>query len=157
MRCQGSKDFRQMARKRTRGLTKWAILGSKSRTPAEAPGASPRGIARARVRTACDDRREYCRATLRYRGCRFYAGGLLKGYARGRRTSVKPDEARHEIKRLEDERLRLSPDVMGGDPAAVAEDRRLERRRRELASTGRGTGPDRARDPERRDDPGGAA
>ena len=70
---------------------------------------------------------------------------------------MKPDEARHEIKRLEDERLRLSPDVMGGDPAAVAEDRRLERRIRELASTGRGTGPDRARDPGRRDDPGGDA
>jgi hypothetical protein len=69
---------------------------------------------------------------------------------------VKPDEARKEIKRLEDERLRLSPEVMGGDPAAVEEDRRLERRIRELAATG-GEGPDRARDPGRRDDPGGVA
>lgn len=70
---------------------------------------------------------------------------------------MKPDEVRREIKRLEDERLRLSPEVMGGSPAALAEDRRLERRIRELASTGRGTGPDRARNPGRRDNPGGAA
>ena len=81
----------------------------------------------------------------------------LPGGTRGRQRGVEPDEVRSEIKRLEDERLRLSPDVMGGDPAAVEEDRRLERRIRELASTGRGTGPDRARDPGRRDDPGGVA
>ena len=70
---------------------------------------------------------------------------------------MKPDGVREEIKRLEDERLRLSPEVMGGNPSAVEEDGRLERRIMELASTGRGTGPDRAREPGRRDDPGGAA
>ena len=70
---------------------------------------------------------------------------------------MKPDKVRKEIKRLEDERLRLSPRVMGGDAEALEEDRRLEARIRELASTGRGTGPDRAREPGRRDDPGGTA
>ena len=70
---------------------------------------------------------------------------------------MNPDEARAEIKRLEDERLRLSAEVMGGDTAALEEDGRLEKRIRELASTGRGDQPDRAREPGRRDDPGGVA
>ena len=66
------------------------------------------------------------------------------------------DEARREVKRLEDERLRLAPEVMDGDPAAVAKDRRLERRIRELAGSGRGQHPDGAIEPERREGTGGA-
>jgi hypothetical protein len=50
---------------------------------------------------------------------------------------MRPEEVRREVKRLEDERLRLAPGVTGGDPAAVAEDRRLEGRIRELARTER--------------------
>lgn len=50
---------------------------------------------------------------------------------------MKPDEARREIRRLEDERLRIAPEVMGGDRRAFEEDRRLERRIMELASTDR--------------------
>ena len=50
---------------------------------------------------------------------------------------MKPDEARREIKRLEDERLRIAPEVMGGDRHAFEEDRRLERRIMELASADR--------------------
>ena len=52
---------------------------------------------------------------------------------------MRPEEVRREVKRLEDERLRLAPEVTGGDPAAVAEDRRLEKRIRELARTERET------------------
>ncbi len=70
---------------------------------------------------------------------------------------MNPEEVRREIKRLEDERLRLSPEVMGGNPEAVEEDRRLEARIRRLANTGRGDQPDRAREPGRRDNPGGAS
>jgi hypothetical protein len=47
---------------------------------------------------------------------------------------LKPEEVRTEILRLEEERLRLAPEVMGGDPTAVEEDRRLEYRIRELAA-----------------------
>ena len=65
---------------------------------------------------------------------------------------VRLEEVRLEVKRLEDERLRLAPEVMGGDPAAVAEDRRLERRIRELAGSVRGHHPDGAIEPELRDD-----
>ena len=50
---------------------------------------------------------------------------------------MNPDEARREVKRLENVRLRLAPEVMGGDPVAVAEDRRLERRIMELAGSER--------------------
>jgi hypothetical protein len=50
---------------------------------------------------------------------------------------VKPDEIRTEILRLEEERVRIAPEVMGGDPAAAEEDRRLERRLRELAGAER--------------------
>ncbi len=70
---------------------------------------------------------------------------------------MNPEEVRREIKRLEDERLRLSPRVMGGNPEALEEDLRLEARIRRLAATGRGGQPDRAGEPERRDDPGGTA
>jgi hypothetical protein len=69
---------------------------------------------------------------------------------------MNPEEARREAKRLEDERLRLAPKVTGGDPAAAAEDRRLERRIRELAGTGRGHYPDGVIVPERRDGTGAA-
>ena len=65
---------------------------------------------------------------------------------------MKPEEVR-----LEDERLRLSPEVMCGDAEALEEDLRLEARIRRLARTGQGDQPDRARLPGRRDDPGGAA
>jgi hypothetical protein len=40
---------------------------------------------------------------------------------------------REEILRLEEERIRMAPEVMGGEPGAVEEDRRLEERIRELA------------------------
>ena len=44
-----------------------------------------------------------------------------------------PEELREKILRLEEERIRMAPEVMGGEPGAVEEDRRLERRIRELA------------------------
>ena len=46
---------------------------------------------------------------------------------------MRAEELRQEILRLEERRLRIAPDVMGGEPGAVEEDRRLERRIRELA------------------------
>ena len=55
---------------------------------------------------------------------------------------MKPEEVRREILRLEDECLRLSHEVMGGDPEAAAEGRRLEKRIRELAGSERGDYPD---------------
>jgi len=66
--------------------------------------------------------------------------------------AVRPEEVRRELKCLEDERLRLAPEVMGGDPAAAREDRRLERRIRELARCERGHHPEGAIEPELRDD-----
>lgn len=72
---------------------------------------------------------------------------------------MRPEEARRKVKRLEDERLRLAPEVTGGDPAAVAEDHRLEGRIRELAACGRGHNPDEAIgaiEAELGDDSGGA-
>jgi hypothetical protein len=51
--------------------------------------------------------------------------------------SVKPEEVRAEILRLEQERLRIAPEVMGGDYAALEKDKRLERRIMELASAER--------------------
>jgi hypothetical protein len=50
---------------------------------------------------------------------------------------VKPEDARREIKRLEARRLRLAPEVIGGNPSVVEEDRGLERRIMELASAER--------------------
>ncbi len=41
--------------------------------------------------------------------------------------------AREEVEELEAARLRLSGDVMRGDPRALGEDRRLERRLRDLS------------------------
>ncbi len=46
---------------------------------------------------------------------------------------MRPEELRQEILRLEERRLRIAPEVMGGEPGAVEEDRRLEGRIRELA------------------------
>ena len=68
---------------------------------------------------------------------------------------MKPDEARREIKRLEDERLRIAPEVMGGDRKAFEEDRRLERRIMELASTDRESRADELREAWRKNHPGG--
>ena len=66
---------------------------------------------------------------------------------------VRPEGGvRRELKRLEDERPRLDPEVMGGDPAAAREDRRLEQRIRELAGSERGHHPDRVIEPELRDE-----
>jgi hypothetical protein len=67
---------------------------------------------------------------------------------------VKPEEVRREIKRLEDERLRLTPEVMGGNPHALREDRRLERRLMELASSDRETRADELREAWRSRHPG---
>jgi hypothetical protein len=66
---------------------------------------------------------------------------------------MNPDEVRREVKSLEDERLRLAPEVTGGDPAAVEEDRRLEERIRELASTEREARSDELRAAWRRNHP----
>ena len=66
---------------------------------------------------------------------------------------MRPEEARREIKRLEDERLRLDPEVAGGGPAAVAGDRRPEERIRELSGSGRRRHPVGAIEPGRRDGP----
>ena len=60
------------------------------------------------------------------------------------------DETRREVKRLEDERLRLAPEVMGGNPEAVEKDKRLEERIREIAGGGE-THPDGATEPDSRD------
>ncbi len=38
---------------------------------------------------------------------------------------VKPEEVRREIKRLEDERLRLAPEVMGGNREVFERDKDL--------------------------------
>src|SRR5215212_10157609 len=74
---------------------------------------------------------------MRATGGRGGRGGANEPAATG--GSVRPEEVRREVKRLEDERLRLAPEVTGGDPAAVAEDQRLEKCIRELASTERET------------------
>jgi hypothetical protein len=50
---------------------------------------------------------------------------------------VKPEKVRREVKRLEDERLRLAPEIMGGDREALERDMDLERRIMELASAER--------------------
>ena len=50
---------------------------------------------------------------------------------------MKPDQVRDEVRRLEDERLRLAPEVMVGNPEALERDKRLEARIRELAGTSR--------------------
>ena len=68
---------------------------------------------------------------------------------------MKPEDVRREIKRLEDRRLRLAPEVMGGNPEALEEDKRLERRLMELAGSDRDTRADELREAWRRNHPGG--
>ncbi len=68
---------------------------------------------------------------------------------------MKPVDVRREIKRLEDRRLRIAPEVMGGNPSAVEEDRGLERRIMELASADREGRADELREAWRRNHPGG--
>ena len=70
---------------------------------------------------------------------------------------MKPHEVREEILRLEQERRRLAPEVMGGDSAALEEDERLERRIMELARLDREARSDQLRESWRRNHPGGAA
>ena len=68
---------------------------------------------------------------------------------------MKPEEVKAEIKRLEDRRLGLAPEVMGGNPSALEEDRGLERRIMELASTNRDARADELSAAWRRRHPGG--
>ncbi len=68
---------------------------------------------------------------------------------------MKPEDVRREIKRLEDRRLRIAPEVMGGNLSAVEEDRGLERRIMELASAEREGRADELRESWRRNHPGG--
>ena len=68
---------------------------------------------------------------------------------------MKPEEVRAEIKRLEDRRLRLAPEVMGGERSALKEDRGLERRIMELASRDREARADELREAWRKRHPGG--
>ena len=70
---------------------------------------------------------------------------------------MKPEEVRQEIKRLEARRLELAPEVMGGNRSAVEEDRGLERRIMELASTEREARADELREAWRKRHPGGEA
>ena len=67
---------------------------------------------------------------------------------------MKPEEVKAEIKRLEDRRLELAPEVMGGNRSALEEDRRLERRIMELASTDREARADELREAWRKRHPG---
>jgi hypothetical protein len=67
---------------------------------------------------------------------------------------VNLDDVRREIKCLEDERLRLAPEVMGGDREAVERDRDLERRIMDLAGSDRETRADELREAWRRRHPG---
>ena len=68
---------------------------------------------------------------------------------------MKPEDVRAEIKRLEDRRLELAPEVMGGNRSALEEDRRLERTIMELASAEREGRADELREAWRRRYPGG--
>ena len=70
---------------------------------------------------------------------------------------MKPEDVRAEIKRLEDRRLGLAPEVMGGNPSALEEDRGLERRIMELAGAEREGRADELREAWRRRRPGGEA
>ena len=67
---------------------------------------------------------------------------------------MKSEEVRHEIKRLEDARLRLAPEVLGGDRGALERDRDLERRIMELASADREARADELKEAWRRRHPG---
>ena len=70
---------------------------------------------------------------------------------------MKPEDVRAEIRRLEARRLHIAPEVMGGNPSAVEEDRGLERRIMELASTERDARADELREAWRKRHPGGEA
>jgi hypothetical protein len=70
---------------------------------------------------------------------------------------VKPEDVRREILRLEKRRLHLAPEVTGGNPSALEEDRRVERRIMELAGTEREARADELREAWRRRHPGDAA
>ena len=70
---------------------------------------------------------------------------------------MKPEDVRAEIRRLEARRLHIAPEVMGGNPSAVEEDRGLERRIMELASTEREARADELREAWRKRHPGGEA
>ena len=70
---------------------------------------------------------------------------------------MKPEDVRAEIRRLEARRLHIAPEVMGGNPSAVEEDRGLERRITELASTEREASADELRAAWRKRHPGGEA
>ena len=68
---------------------------------------------------------------------------------------MKPEEVRREIGRLQDERLRLAPEVTGGDREARREDERLQRLIAELRSADREARADELREVWRRRHPGG--
>ena len=70
---------------------------------------------------------------------------------------MKPEEVRREIGRLQDERLRLAPEVGGGDREARREDERLQRLIAELTDADRETRADELREAWRRRRPGGEA
>ena len=68
---------------------------------------------------------------------------------------MKPEEVRREIGRLQDERLRLAPEVAGGDREARREDERLRRLIAELTGADREARADELRDAWRRRHGGG--
>ena len=68
---------------------------------------------------------------------------------------MKPEEVRREIGRLQDERLLLAPEVVGGDREARREDERLRRLIAELTSADRESRADELREAWRRRRPGG--
>ncbi len=68
---------------------------------------------------------------------------------------MNPDQVRDEVRRLEDERLRLAPEVMAGNPEAFERDKRLEARIRELAGPSREERAAQLRDAWLRNHPGG--
>jgi hypothetical protein len=70
---------------------------------------------------------------------------------------VNPEDVRREIKRLEDRRLHIAPEVMGGNPSAVEEDRGVERRIMELAGSEREARADELREAWRKRHPGGSS
>ena len=70
---------------------------------------------------------------------------------------MKPEEVRREVRRLEERRVQLAPEVMGGDPEALEEDRALERRIVELAASEREARADELREAWRKNHPGGEA
>jgi hypothetical protein len=67
---------------------------------------------------------------------------------------VNAEEARREIRRLEARRLEIAPEVMGGNPRALEEDRGLERQIMELARSEKEGRADELREAWRRNHPG---